>query len=120
MMRQLLTDVSPEAQLLIAKFAGAFTGAAISLVHILPKSKQEAAARFLTGLAAGVIFGLPVGFVLADHFDITQQLNRLEMAVMGASLASLSAWTVIGLCLRFLERRFSKKANINNDVEADK
>ena len=53
-----------------AKLAGAAAGSAISVAYLLPKSRREAATRFLIGLVTGVVFGAPAGLMLADRLAL--------------------------------------------------
>ena len=56
-----------------AKLAGAAAGSAISVAYLLPKSRREAATRFLIGLVTGVVFGAPAGLMLADRLALGDQ-----------------------------------------------
>lgn len=97
---------SPDALwLFAAKAAGAVSGSAISLAYVLPKGRREAALRFFTGLAAGMIFGTSAGLKIAEYLDISQSLSRLEITMTGAAAASLCAWGALGMLARFAERR---------------
>ncbi|MEZ5872404.1 MAG: DUF6107 family protein [Nitratireductor sp.] len=96
--------------LLLAKLAGALSGAAISLAYMLPKGRREAALRFFTGFAAGMVFGYPAGLKLAAVLDLGAELSRAETALCGAAAASLASWYALGLFARFAEQyRFTKR-----------
>lgn len=109
-MKQIISEVSPETQIVLAKAIGAVAGSMISIAYIMPKGKREAAARFLTGLTAGLVFGLPVGVWVASKTGIIAYLTKLEVAIMGAALASLSIWTALGVALR-LSNSFLMQGN---------
>ena len=72
-----------------AKLAGAAAGSAISVAYLLPKSRREAATRFLIGLVTGVVFGAPAGLMLADRLALGDLLGAEELIVMGSAAASL-------------------------------
>ena len=86
-----------------AKAAGALSGAAISLAYVLPKGRREAALRFLTGFAAGMVFGYPAGLKLAAMLGLSGQLSAAEIAMCGAAASSLAAWWALGALARFAE-----------------
>lgn len=95
---------SPDALwLLLAKAVGAVSGSAISLAYVLPRGRREAALRFFTGVAAGMIFGTSAGLKLADYLEITGEIGRFELAMIGAAAASLCAWGALGVLARFAE-----------------
>jgi hypothetical protein len=62
-----MTDLSPAAAEWLAKTAGAFAGAAISLAWLLPKSRREAALRFLVSMTGGLVFGGTAGSRSREH-----------------------------------------------------
>lgn len=96
--------------LLAAKAVGALSGAAISLAYMLPKGRREAALRFFTGFAAGMVFGFPAGLKLADLLGLSGELSGAEIALCGAAAASLGAWWALGFIARFAEQyTFQKK-----------
>ena len=90
--------------LFTAKAAGALSGAAISLAYMLPKGRREAALRFFTGFAAGMVFGFPAGLKLADMLGLAGRLSGVEIAMCGAAAASLAAWWALGMLARFAEQ----------------
>ena len=97
---------SPDALWLIAaKVVGSVSGSAISLAYMLPRGRREAALRFFTGIAAGMIFGTSAGLKLAEYLDVTSELSRLEVTMSGAAAVSLCAWGALGVLARFLERQ---------------
>lgn len=83
---------------------GASAGAAISLVYMLPRGPREAASRFLTGIASGMIFGGPAGTFLAERMGLTGSLSGSEIMLSGAAAVSLTAWWALGLLQRIGER----------------
>lgn len=87
-----------------ARTAGAVAGAGVSLVYLLPKSGHEAASRFLTGVACGLIFGGPAGLWLMARLGISGELPEPETLLAGSAAASLSAWWVLGALSRLAER----------------
>jgi hypothetical protein len=95
-----MSDFPPEAPLWGARVCGAVAGAAISLVYLLPRSKREAASRFFTGLAFGLIFATPTGQWLARQLDLMEGLSSPEIMLSGATMASLMAWWVLGALSR--------------------
>ena len=54
-----MSEFANEAGIWAARITGAVAGAGVSLVYLLPKSKREAASRFITGVSCGMIFGGP-------------------------------------------------------------
>lgn len=99
-----MTDLSPVASVWLAKTAGALAGAAISLAWLLPKSRREAALRFLGSVTAGLVFGGTAGLAAAEKLGIAAMLSPREMALTGSALASLSIWWAIGFAVRFGEK----------------
>ncbi len=99
-----MTDFAPEPGLAALRLAGAAAGAAVSLVYLLPKSGREAASRFLTGLACGLIFGPSAGLWLAKQAGLDGLLSTPEQFLTGSAAASLSAWWVLGALVRLAGR----------------
>lgn len=99
-----MTDFIPEPGLTVLRLAGAVAGAAVSLVYLLPKSRREAASRFLTGLACGMIFGPSAGLWIARQGGLSDLLSAHEMLLTGSAAASLSAWWVLGALVRLAGR----------------
>lgn len=91
-----------------ARLIGATAGAAVSLVYLLPKSRREAASRFVTGLSCGLIFGAPTGLWLAERLGIGSALSGVETLLAGSAAASLCAWWVLGALTR-VAARFGQK-----------
>ncbi|WP_312402543.1 DUF6107 family protein [Rhizobium sp.] len=87
-----------------AKTAGAFAGAGVSLIYLLPKSRREAASRFATGMTCGLIFGGPTGLWLAERLGLSGMLSEAETMLAGSAAASLCAWWVLGALSRVAER----------------
>ncbi|EUB95258.1 hypothetical protein PMI07_003036 [Rhizobium sp. CF080] len=87
-----------------ARIAGATAGAGVSLIYLLPKSRREAASRFLTGLSCGTIFGGPTGLWLVERLGIGAELSGPEVMLTGSAAASLCAWWVLGVLARIAAR----------------
>ena len=83
-----MTELSPAASEWLAKTAGAFAGAAISLAWLLPRSRREAALRFLGSVTAGLVFGGTAGLAAAQRLGIAAMLSPHEMLLAGSALAS--------------------------------
>lgn len=118
-MKHVITELIPTWEIWAAKFAGALAGSAISLAYILPKGKREAAARFMTGITAGIVFGLPLGLWLAENTGIADRLDPIEIALMGAAIASLSIWTALGIAIRIADRKFGVALKQKKDHSND-
>ncbi|MGW9231219.1 DUF6107 family protein [Pseudorhizobium sp. NPDC055634] len=104
-----MTDLGNEAGVLAVKAAGAAAGAGVSLIYLLPKSRQEAASRFFTGLCCGLIFGKPAGLWLSENMGIADDLTGLEISLTGSAASSLLAWWVLGALVR-VAGRWGKRA----------
>ncbi len=100
-----LNDVPEPVWLFASKLVGAIAGSGVSLAYMLPQGKREAALRFATGMAAGMIFGSSVGLKLADELGVTDRLSASEVRLSGAALASLCAWWVLGAIARLAKRQ---------------
>lgn len=87
-----------------AKIVGAVAGSAVSLAYMLPNGKREAAIRFAVGIICGMIFGGAAGVKIAETLSLEPLLGRAELMLMGATGASLAAWSVLGILKRFAER----------------
>lgn len=103
-----MSDFTPDAPLWGARVCGAVAGAAISLIYLLPHSRREAASRFFTGLACGLIFAAPTGQWLARQLDLIDRLTGPEIILAGATMASLMAWWVLGALARLAGKYGSK------------
>ena len=99
-----MTDFSPDTNLWGVRVLGAVAGSAISLVYLLPKGRREAASRFLTGVAGGMIFGPPTGLWMARKLDLVGGLSSAEVLLAGSAAASLFAWWGLGVLARLAER----------------
>jgi hypothetical protein len=99
-----MTDFSHDGGVLSARLIGAVAGSAISLVYLLPSHRREAAVRFLTGLACGLIFGGPAGLWGATRLGIEAELSSAEIMLAGATLASFTAWWGLGVLVRLTGR----------------
>jgi hypothetical protein len=87
-----MADFSNDTSLWATRALGASAGAAVSLVYLLPKNRREAASRFFTGLACGVIFGGPSG------------ISVTEVMLSGSAASSLCAWWGLGILSRIAGR----------------
>lgn len=87
-----------------AKIAGAVAGSAVSLAYMLPNGKREAGIRFAVGIICGMVFGGAAGVKIAETLSLEALLGRAELMLMGATAASLAAWSVLGILKRFAER----------------
>lgn len=94
-------DAAPA--LWFAKLVGAVSGSLISIAYILPKGRREAVLRFAVGLVTGLVFGGPAGIKTADFLGLLEKISATEVALMGASLVSLSAWWALGVLQRLAE-----------------
>jgi hypothetical protein len=94
-----------------AKMFGATAGAGISLIYLLPKSRREAASRFMTGISCGLIFGAPTGLWLEARLGIAGLLSGPEMMLAGSACASLCAWWVLGALARLADRYGARSTN---------
>ncbi|KQV43521.1 MULTISPECIES: DUF6107 family protein [unclassified Rhizobium] len=99
-----MADIGNDPGLWAANALGAVAGAAVSLVYMLPRSRQEAASRFLTGTACGLIFGAPTGVWLVGWLGIAGEISGSEMLLTGSAAASLCAWWVLGAAARIAAR----------------
>ncbi len=95
-------EVAPT--LLFAKFIGALAGSFISIAYVLPKGRREAFLRLSVGMVTGIVFGGPAGMKAADALGLLDKISVVEMSLMGATLASLCAWWVLGVAQRLAER----------------
>ncbi len=99
-----MTDIGHDGGVTSARLIGAVAGSAISLVYLLPKHRREAAVRFLTGVACGLIFGGPVGLWGAAQLGLDGRLSPAETMLAGATLASFTAWWGLGVLVRLTGR----------------
>ncbi|MDQ0319599.1 putative MFS family arabinose efflux permease [Pararhizobium capsulatum DSM 1112] len=102
-----MADIGNDPGLWAANALGAAAGAAVSLVYMLPRSKQEAVSRFFTGMACGLIFGAPTGVWIVGWLGIDGRLSGSEILLSGSAAASLCAWWVLGATSR-IAARFGK------------
>jgi hypothetical protein len=103
-----MTDLGHDGGVTSARLIGAVAGSAISLVYLLPKHRREAAVRFLTGVACGLIFGGPTGVWGATRLGLEGRLSPSEVMLAGATLASFTAWWGLGLLVRLTGRAGEK------------
>ncbi|WP_075290209.1 DUF6107 family protein [Pararhizobium arenae] len=102
-----MADIGNDPGLWAANVLGSVAGAAVSLVYMLPRSRQEAVSRFFTGMACGMIFGAPTGLWLVSRLGIGGQISGGEILLAGSAAASLCAWWVLGAAAR-IAARFGK------------
>ncbi|MDO3441304.1 DUF6107 family protein [Agrobacterium sp. V1] len=95
-----MSEFANEAGIWAARITGAVAGAGVSLVYLLPKSKREAASRFITGVSCGMIFGGPIGLWIVQQLDIAGALSGREIMVAGSAAASMMAWWGLGVMVR--------------------
>ena len=103
-----MAELGHDGGLLAAKTVGAFAGAWVSLVYLVPKNGREAASRFLTGVSCGIMFGAPMGMWSVQQLGLSGQLSPVETTLSGAAAASLSAWWVLGALSRVANRYGTK------------
>ncbi|RWX76015.1 hypothetical protein EPK99_20370 [Neorhizobium lilium] len=99
-----MADIGNDTGVWAAKLLGAASGAGVSLIYLLPKSRREAATRFITGVSCGLIFGAPTGLWLAARLGINGLLSGPELMLAGSASASLCAWWALGALARIAER----------------
>nr|WP_316653290.1 DUF6107 family protein [uncultured Gellertiella sp.] len=99
-----MTDLAGAGGLWAQRLAGSSAGAAVSLIYLLPKSRREAASRFFTGLACGLVFGGPAGLWLAGLMKSGEALQPSELMLSGSAAASLGAWWGLGILSRLASR----------------
>ena len=98
-----MQNLCETAWLWMAKGLGALAGSAISLAYLLPRSRREAALRFVTGTLCGVIFGGTAGLKIASELGLLMLLGPVETVLMGSAVASLCAWWALGFVMRAFE-----------------
>ncbi len=115
----ILSEATPF--LLFGKFVGALAGSLISIAYILPRGRREAVLRLSVGLVTGMIFGGTAGLKLADMLGLLGKVSAFEIVLMGAAIASLSAWWGLGVLQRLAERLPARLTGPlrNNDNKKD-
>ncbi len=109
--------------MLAAKIVGALAGSLISIVYILPRGRREAFARLCVGLVTGLIFGGTAGVKLADFLGLLGKVSTVEVALIGAAFASLSAWWALGVLERLTQQfpnRLKKTPTQSNRLEQER
>lgn len=101
----MMHNSDPNYALWAAKIVGALAGSAISIAYILPRGRREAAIRFATGVAGGLVLGTTVGAYVSHQLGIDTILDDFEVVLMGSSVASLFLWWAIGFLLRVADVR---------------
>jgi hypothetical protein len=104
-----MADFGNEAGLWTVRLVGASAGAAVSLIYLLPRSRREAASRFLTGLTCGLVFGGPAGLWIATRLGIATHLGASEILLTGSAAASLCAWWGLGVLARVAEKMANRQ-----------
>lgn len=99
-----MADFVHDPGLWATRVIGACAGAGVSLIYLLPNGRREAACRFLTGLACGLIFGGPAGVWIGRVLDISEDLSGADTMLTGSAAASLCAWWGLGLLARLAAR----------------
>jgi len=99
-----MADFSTDAGLWAERLLGASAGAAVSLIYLLPKNRREAAGRFFSGLACGLVFGGPTGIWAAERLDPDGLLSASDIMLAGSAAASLGAWWALGILSRLAAR----------------
>lgn len=96
--------LAEDTQLWAARAAGAFAGASVSVIYMLPKGRREAASRFVTGLVAGLVFGGPAGLYWGEKLGLAHLSSPTEIMLSGSAFVSLTAWWGLGALRRVAER----------------
>lgn len=99
-----MSDVSQTVLIWTLKGAGAAAGSALSLIYMLPATRREAAARFLAGVIAGLVFGSTVGLAIAGRLGVADRLGTADMVLMGSAATSVAAWWALGAVARIIGR----------------
>lgn len=99
-----MTDLSTAGGLWAERLAGSSAGAAVSLIYMLPETRREAAGRFFSGIACGLVFGGPAGLWLQHVLQLGEALSASELMLSGSAAASLSTWWALGVLSRLASR----------------
>ena len=105
--------------IMAAKISGAIAGSFFSLAFVLPRSKREAFLRFCVGFVAGLIFGGTVGVKVAEWVGPPESIDAIEIALVGATIASFAAWWSLGAAQRSIEQWKETKRDPAGDTAAD-
>lgn len=106
-------DLPETVWIWIAKGLGATLGSAVSIAYALPRGRREAAIRFIVGVILGITFGPASGVRIAGYFGVGEDLSRVEIALMGATAASLCAWWALGMMRNVFAGRFKLRSAEN-------
>lgn len=109
----------PHNVLWVAKIIGALAGSAISIAYVLPRGRRDAAIRFATGVAGGMVLGTTVGAYVSHELGIDTLLNDFEVVLMGSSVASLFLWWAIGFVVRFSDARSGSGRDFRHDDKGE-
>lgn len=88
-----MNDDPSLAAVLIARVAGAFSGAFLALVFIQPRTLREFVSRAVISVVSGLIFTHPIRVYLGWGQDI-------ESVLAAATIAGFASWFVMGLIVR--------------------
>ncbi len=95
---------SEVAWILFAKMAGAMAGSFMSLAYMLPRGKRDTAIRFAVGVIFGMVFGGAAGIKISEVLALGGLLGQAELLLIGSAVASLAAWSALGVFQHLLER----------------
>lgn len=110
-----MTDLTGAEGLMVQRLAGAVAGSAVSLAYLVPKNRREAASRFFSGLACGLVFGGPTGLWLSQVLALGVALSPSEIMLSGSAAASLCAWWGLGVLSRLAGRYQRSGAGTNGE-----
>ncbi|MEO1701453.1 MAG: DUF6107 family protein [Pseudomonadota bacterium] len=110
---------SAAVSVLTEKATGAVIGSAISIAYVFPQGRRDAAIRFFTGVAGGLVFGTTVGVKLAREMGIADILSEGETVMMGSAVASMAIWWVMGFLLRAAKLPVEKQPKHGKKAEKE-
>ena len=94
---QLLKDLPPEAVVKVFDVVG-------DVVDVVVADVVGVVVTVDVGVVVGVVFGTTAGLKIADFLGVLGRVTLIEITVMGATLASVSAWWGLGALQRLVER----------------